>query len=215
MPKSTTTAQHNPPLNTQMAKPLTRPASSQVSAPAPTIRPAPSPAAAAPHFSATPTPATTTPAPITTAPTPAAPLARPRQQGGNGWLRDVLRNASASQQQATSATKPAGNPITTLTSEIAQAIDEQALNEAWQRYQAGETGVFSRRIYTLTGQGTYDEVRKKLQRDPEFAQTTRDYVAEFEQLLQTAKNTEEARNILTSDRGKVFTMLAHASGRIS
>ncbi|VAW17870.1 hypothetical protein MNBD_ALPHA11-2008, partial [hydrothermal vent metagenome] len=74
--------------------------------------------------------------------------------------------------------------------------------------------VFSRRIYTLTGQGTYDDVRKKLQRDSDFAQTAREYVAEFEQLLQTANNPAEARQILVSERGKVFTMLAHASGRI-
>jgi len=206
LPKSTP-ARHNPPSSNQTAGTLTRPATNHVSSPPPITRAAPS----ATHSPA-PSPAPATPA----APAvPAAPFARPRQEG-NGWLRDVLRNASASQQQqAASAPKPAGNPITTLTSEIAQAIDEQALSEAWQRYQGGETGVFSRRIYTLTGQGTYDEVRKKLQRDPEFAQTTRDYVAEFEQLLQTAKSPADARQILTSDRGKVFTMLAHASGRIS
>ncbi len=158
-----------------------------------------------------PTAIPTVPAPV---PAPAAAPA-PTREAGNGWLRDVLRNASASQQQATAAPRAAANPISNLTSQIAHAIDEYALGEAWQRYQDGETGVFSRRIYTLTGQGTYDEVRKKLQRDPEFARTTREYVAEFEQLLQTAKSPAEARRILTSDRGKVFTMLAHASGRIN
>ncbi len=105
--------------------------------------------------------------------------------------------------------------LSSLTADIARSIDENALAEAWQRYQAGETAVFSRRIYTLTGQGTYDDVRKKLQRDTNFAQTAREYVAEFEQLMQTARDAGEARQMLVSDRGKVFTMLAHASGRIS
>ncbi len=162
----------------------------------PALAPAPSPAAPAP---ATPRPAVATPPP----------------KEGSGWLRDVLRNASANQQAGSGAQAPRTTMLSSLTDDIARSIDENALAEAWQRYQAGETGVFSRRIYTLTGQGTYDDVRKKLQRDPDFAQTARDYVAEFEQFMQSARDAGEARQMLVSDRGKVFTMLAHASGRIN
>ena len=79
--------------------------------------------------------------------------------------------------------------------------------------------MFSRRIYKLSGQGTYDEVRKKLQRDPEFARTAQAYMAEFEQLLKRAaagpRPVEESRDYLLSDRGRVYTMLAHASGRLN
>ena len=43
-------------------------------------------------------------------------------------------------------------------------------------------------------------------------------MAEFEQLLQRAAQggdpVGETRAILISDRGKVYTMLAHASGRL-
>ena len=84
---------------------------------------------------------------------------------------------------------------------------------------AGEANAFSRRIYTLPGQGTYDEVRKKLQRDAEFARTAQAYMAEFEQLLKRAASgprpVEESRDYLLSDRGRVYTMLAHASGRLN
>ena len=142
------------------------------------------------------------------------PVAPPKPEGA-GWLRDVLRNASASQQASATPRANPADPLTSLTADIARSIDENALADAWQRYQGGETGVFSRRIYTLTGQGTYDEVRKKLQRDAAFARTSAEYVSEFEQLLQTASGVNEARQMLLSDRGKVFTMLAHASGRIS
>ena len=136
-----------------------------------------------------------------------------RDENG-GWLRDVLRNASA---------KQAGNQqpanLSGLTEEIARAIDQNALADAWTRYQAGESNVFSRRIYSLTGQGTYDEVRKKLQRDPDFARTSQAYMAEFEQLLKRAaagpRPAAESREYLLSDRGKVYTMLAHASGRLN
>src|SRR5690606_33905804 len=130
------------------ARVVTRPAVQAPAAPqAPIQQPQPAPAAARP-----------------------APQRQEAEAGeGGGWLRDVLRNASASQ---------AGQPtqgLSTLTEEIANAIDDNALADAWGRYQAGESNVFSRRIYTLTGQGTYDEIRKRLQRDPEFARTAQAY----------------------------------------
>ena len=134
-----------------------------------------------------------------------------------GWLRDVLRNASAGQPTAPVAQAQQGN-LTSLTDEIARSMDHGALGEAWQRYQRGEQAVFSRRIYTLSGQGVYDDVRKRIQRDADFAKTAQTYMSEFEQLLQQAASganpAAEALEYLLSDRGKVYTMLAHASGRI-
>jgi hypothetical protein len=134
---------------------------------------------------------------------------------GGGWLRDVLRNATAKQQ----STQPQQTGLSGLTEEIARSIDDGALADAWARYQAGESNVFSRRIYTLSGQGTYDEVRKKLQREPEFARTAQAYMSEFEQLLKRAAAgahpAAETREYLLSDRGKVYTTLAHASGRLN
>ncbi len=145
------------------------------------------------------------------APAETKPAAKSDDANG-GWLRDVLRNANA----------PAANPpqqnLTGLTDEIARSMDPAALADAWQRYQSGEQNVFSRRIYTLTGQGTYDDVRKRLQRDPEFAKTAATYMSEFEQLLKRAATgsnpVAETREYLLSDKGRVYTMLAHASGRL-
>ena len=123
----------------------------------------------------------------------------------------MLRNANG----------PAASPqqnLTALTDEIARAIDPAALADAWQRYQRGEQNVFSRRIYTLTGQSTYDQIKRRLTSDTEFAKNAQSYMTEFEQLLQRAASgadpVAETRAYLTSDRGKVYTMLAHASGRL-
>jgi len=144
-----------------------------------------------------------------------APAAAPQLTETGGWLRDVLRNASAKQQSS----QPQQVGLSGLTEEIARSIDDGALAEAWARYQAGESNVFSRRIYTLAGQGTYDDVRKKFQREPEFARTAQAYMSEFEQLLKRAaagpRPAEETRDYLLSDRGKVYTTLAHASGRLN
>jgi hypothetical protein len=141
-------------------------------------------------------------------PAPQAPAERNDDNGG--WLRDVLRNASPAVQP---------NTLNGLTDEIAKSMDQSALADAWMRYQGGESNVFSRRIYTLSGQGTYDEVRKKLQRDADFERTSQAYMTEFEQLLKRAaagpRAAAETREYLLSDRGKVYTMLAHASGRLN
>ena len=54
-------------------------------------------------------------------------------------------------------------------------------------------------------------------RDPEFRQTVEHYIHEFERLLDDVSRGDRgpavARNYLTSDTGKVYTMLAHAAGR--
>jgi hypothetical protein len=88
-----------------------------------------------------------------------------------------------------------------------------------QRYQQGEQNVFSRRIYTLTGQSTYDQVRKRLTADAEFGRHAAAYMGEFEQLLKRAMSgadpAGETRQYLLSDRGRVYTMLAHAAGRLN
>jgi hypothetical protein len=154
-------------------------------------------------------------APVAEAPRPAAaaPAARTDDAGG-GWLRDVLRNAN-------SPSAPAAAPqqnLTALTDEIARSIEPAALADAWNRYQMGEQNVFSRRIYTLSGQSTYDQVKRRLTTDADFAKNSGSYMTEFEQLLQRAASgpdpVTETRAYLTSDRGKVYTMLAHASGRL-
>jgi hypothetical protein len=89
--------------------------------------------------------------------------------------------------------------------------------ELWDRYKRGERKVFTRRLYTLQGQQTFEEVRRKYRGDAEFRETVDRYVDEFERLLgEVARNDRDsvvAKTYLTSETGKVYTMLAHATGR--
>ena len=82
---------------------------------------------------------------------------------------------------------------------------------------AARSNLFTRRLYTLQGQQTFDEIRKKYQRDGEFRTAVDRYVADFEKLLaevtKNGKDRTAGNAYLTSDTGKVYTMLAHASGR--
>ncbi|MEM9635597.1 MAG: antitoxin, partial [Pseudomonadota bacterium] len=142
---------------------------------------------------------------------------------GKGWVADLLRRAS-SDDDASSDTEPARTPLQTVESlnslsvDIARAIDHETFIDLWNRYRNGERHVFTRRLYTLQGQQTFDEIRQKYARDPEFRTAVERYVADFEQLLaQVSRNDRDnmlGQTYLTSDTGKVYTMLAHASGRL-
>ena len=102
--------------------------------------------------------------------------------------------------------------------DIARAIDHEASIDLWERYQRGEQNVFTKRLYTLNGQQTFDEIRMKYSREPEFRSAVDRYMIDFERLLQdVSKNDRDnimTQTYLTSDTGKVYTMLAHASGRL-
>jgi hypothetical protein len=161
-----------------------------------------------------------------------------QQEEGSGWMRDLLRGASRDEQTAVAApaaraseSQPsvrAGdtrNPrhvmesLNSLSVDIARAIDHDASVDLWRRYQRGERDVFTRRLYTLKGQQTFDEIKRKYEREPEFRTAVDRYIADFEKLLGDVARSDRdkvmTQTYLTSDTGKVYTMLAHAAGRFS
>ena len=109
--------------------------------------------------------------------------------------------------------------LNVLSADIARAIDHEASVDLWERHGRGERNIFTRRLYTLQGQKTFDEIRRKYERDPEFREAVNHYIADFERLLAQAVERHGdpaiSQRFLTSDTGKVYTMLAHAAGRLS
>jgi hypothetical protein len=161
---------------------------------------------------------------------------RPRAGNGEarGWVADLLRRASSHEEEEaspeaaaapepTATTKrPSSKVVESLNSlsiDIAKAIDHDASLELWDRYKKGERNVFTRRLYTLQGQKTFDELRRKYERDGDFRKAVDNYIGDFERLLaQISKDEPDpavAKKYLTSDTGKVYTMLAHAAGRLT
>ena len=70
---------------------------------------------------------------------------------------------------APDAPRPARNPIESLNSlsvDIARMIDHDAAAELWDRYKRGERNVFTRKLYTMQGQKTFDEIRTQVSRRP-------------------------------------------------
>jgi hypothetical protein len=96
-------------------------------------------------------------------------------------------------------------------------IDHDAAADLWDRYHRGERNVFTRKLYTMQGQRAFDEIRSKYRSERDFMQTVDRYIVEFERLLEEVSRDDRgqvvARTYLTSETGKVYTMLAHAAGR--
>jgi len=163
-----------------------------------------------------------------------APSLSPAQAGGGraGWLSDLLTRASQEgeplrvpatnreppqQQQAVSGERSSLESLDSLAVDIARMIDNDAAAELWERYNRGERNVFTRQLYTMQGQRAFEEIRRRYRTDHDFMRTVDRYIAEFERLLEEVSRDDRsrtaARGYLTSETGKVYTMLAHASGR--
>ncbi|HYP58393.1 MAG TPA: apolipoprotein acyltransferase, partial [Beijerinckia sp.] len=149
----------------------------------------------------------------------------PPAERGPGWLSDLLARASNEEAQEDAkedAKKKArsqspAKPLDPISLDVARMIDQEAAADAWQRYRRGDTQAFSPKIYVGRGQQTFEEVRRRYRSDPEFHNTVDRYVQEFEKILAQRDNQDEnaQRDYLLSDTGKVYTMLAHAAGRLS
>ncbi|MGE3144925.1 MAG: hypothetical protein AB7K35_05010, partial [Pseudorhodoplanes sp.] len=104
-----------------------------------------------------------------------------------------------------------------LSVDIARMFDHDAAVVLWDRYKRGERNVFTRRLYTIQGRKTFEDIRNRYRSDREFKQTVDRYIDEFERLLeevaQDGRGPMVAHTYLTSETGKVYTMLAHAAGR--
>ena len=110
------------------------------------------------------------------------------------------------------------NPLELLSLDIGRLMDRNLAAEMWDRYQRGESKAFTKRLYTPAGQKAFDEVARKYRADRGFKQTVDRYIAEFERLLDEVarddRGPQALRGHLTSETGLVYTLLAHAAGRL-
>jgi hypothetical protein len=160
-----------------------------------------------------------------------AQAAGPAGGGRTGWLSELLTRAShEAEAPAREAPPPRATPnesarperhglesLDSLAVDIARMIDHDAAAELWDRYKRGERNVFTRKLYTMQGQKAFEEIRKRYRADGDFRRTVDRYIGEFERLLEEVSREDRdqilARTYLTSETGKVYTMLAHAAGR--
>ncbi|MEO1749095.1 MAG: hypothetical protein AAFR27_10870, partial [Pseudomonadota bacterium] len=132
-------------------------------------------------------------------------------------VSDLLRRASAPEDNYR-GTGQTTQPKLGENADIANAVDSSAMREAWTRYRNGERNVFTRQLYTLRGQRTFDDVKQRYETDSNFRSSIDQYITDFENLLNEMNRSDRTgRQVdqqLMSDTGKVYTLMAHASGRL-
>jgi Apolipoprotein A1/A4/E domain len=155
--------------------------------------------------------------PVAARPAPAARKEAPAPR--TSWVSNLLNRASGDEApkrtaRPTTSVDQSLDSLDEISTNIARLLDDEALADAWQSYSEGERNVFSRRLYTLQGQQTFDDVRRRYKREVEFREAIDRYIGEFERLLNDVANDgPRARSYLLSDTGKVYTLLAHAADR--
>ncbi|HEY4343071.1 MAG TPA: hypothetical protein VGN05_01885 [Parvibaculum sp.] len=106
-----------------------------------------------------------------------------------------------------------------LAIDLDRALEQSPPPDLWQRYQAGERNVFTRRLYNISGRQLYDRIAVKYRGEAEFRENVDRFVDLFERLLASASARDRdnilVETYLTSDTGKVYLMLAQASGRLA
>src|ERR1700730_1086554 len=147
-----------------------------------------------------------------------------KDERGGGWLNDMLVRARGGEEDGRRGPPDSRqdqhviDSLDALSVDIARLVDHDAAVELWDRYKRGERNVFTRRLYTAQGQKTFEEIRRKDRRPTEFRETVDRYIDEFERLLEQVARDDRGqvltKTYLTSDTGKVYTLLAHAAGRL-
>ncbi|WP_407966032.1 hypothetical protein [Bartonella sp. C271] len=148
----------------------------------------------------------------------------------NKWVSDLLErvsreeilrseknnNFSSSPEQKKSDSM--NESLNSLVNGIVQSINHNAAVELWNRYKRGQKNIEVEHLYTPNGKIIFETIRKKYLNNIDFRDSVSQYISDFEKLLRDiSRNSGDirlARQYLTSDTGKVYTMLAHASGRI-
>lgn len=106
-----------------------------------------------------------------------------------------------------------------LAIDLDRALEQSPPPDLWQRYQSGERNVFTRRLYNISGRQLYDRIAVKYRGEAEFRENVDRFVDLFERLLAAAASRDRdnilVETYLTSDTGKVYLILAQASGRLA
>ncbi|MEQ9520413.1 MAG: hypothetical protein RLN89_13350 [Parvibaculum sp.] len=166
------------------------------------------------------------------APQVAAPFApptrsprEPEREAGNWGISDLL--AAAGQENHTPKTSGSElhrrslhiiESLQSIAIDLDRALEQSPPPDLWRRYKAGERNVFARRLYNMQGRDLLDRISGKYSSEKEFRADTDKFVNLFEQLLNDANDRDRdgilAETYLTSDTGKVYLMLAQATGRL-
>ena len=103
--------------------------------------------------------------------------------------------------------------------DIARLLAVEGGDPAWDRYRKGDRGVFARHTAKLADRGINEKIARHFAHDPAFTDEASHYLDTFEKLSRRLESDPEGDNLLstivTSDLGKLYVVIARATGRWS
>jgi hypothetical protein len=147
---------------------------------------------------------------------PATHLAQPTQEESreNWSLGDLLARASEDEEGG-----GGGGHAPIYVEVSSRALDATTASAIWSRFRAGQPGILVRSIYTTEGRTAFDSIQRRYRVEADFRQTVDRYMHDFENLLREADARDPSgrgtQAYVTSESGRVYLFLAHASGRLS
>ncbi len=152
---------------------------------------------------------------------------RPSNATQSKWgLNDLITNAKKAEQKNEPVTpqysnvakkKSIGN-FSWNEADMVRAFNVSDLEQLWMRHNNGEKNVFTEMLYTREGLSLFKEIQSRYKYDTSFREEVDSYLDEFETLLFSAHNSDRhqmlLKTYLTSETGKIYLLLAHASGRL-
>jgi hypothetical protein len=151
-----------------------------------------------------------------TAPPPQAPLPVPPPPAGNGedgeWsLTDLLHRASRDEDGTE-------RPLVVDMEAMSRGLDPNTAAAIWSRFRAGQRGIMVRSIYTAEGRAAFDDVSERYKTNMDVRRTVDRFLANFESMIRDLEHKfpsgRTVQEHLISDAGRVYLLLAHASGRL-
>jgi hypothetical protein len=101
--------------------------------------------------------------------------------------------------------------------DIARLLSVEAGEQAWDRYRKGDRGIFARNTAKLADRGINEKIARHFAHDPAFTDEASHYLDLFEKLSRRLESDPEGDNLLativSSDLGKLYVILARATGR--
>ncbi|MEO1207148.1 MAG: hypothetical protein AAFV45_12545 [Pseudomonadota bacterium] len=151
------------------------------------------------------------------------PAAQARTARPEGWsVGDLLKRASDGSndgEDGGGGPSPSDNPFGVDLRQLAQGLSPERAMDVWNRLRSGQRGFMSANVYSPEGQKVFVDISQRHARDANLQQSITTYLSNFESSLRVSEQNDPSgaavSQQLVSESGRVYLILAHASGRLN